>query len=506
MGEGSSAGERSLPPRNEAGETPWERIEIRGGWPVRGFTLSASLHLLFLAMPLPAFLTWQPQRNPAGEMVRIEYDLQWTSGPLYLPPISSRHNSSPRPKPDRPEQERSAPPEAVSSQTLVSSPDKPNHPTKTLLSEFGLERAELESRELRLPNVVIPPQRAATPPLTVDLRQLSSSSAAGLRTNPPPSPPRPQSPAELAFAASRFENLYPRLTTEPQSSHPVLDPNAGGLQSTAVYPPGVIALSAQPAPPGPVLELPSTQLRARFATGIGARPESPAGLPQAYPGSEAGARSSGPAGGAGLDAPNLFSSPAGPAPPGPVIVGPAPADAHGKESAGLRLRETSPSSTDPSPAQKRRAADLLGGISPGTRLSSASARRVYTVYVNMPNLASQTGSWVLRFAELGPESETAPGGAADEGVEAPVALAKVDPRYPAAARRARLEGAVVLYGIITKEGQVTEVAVVNGIDEQLDSSAVEAFRRWRFDPGRKNGTPIPLEVVVEIPFRLKALF
>jgi TonB family protein len=156
--------------------------------------------------------------------------------------------------------------------------------------------------------------------------------------------------------------------------------------------------------------------------------------------------------------------------------------------------------------QQRRAADLLGGISPGTRLTTATARRVYTVYVNMPNLASQTGSWVLRFAELGPESETAPGGAADVGPDPPVALTKVDPKYPATARRARLEGAVVLYGIITKEGRVTEVAVVNGIDEQLDSSAVEAFRRWRFEPGRKNGSPIPLEVVVEIPFRLQALF
>jgi TonB family protein len=505
MDEGSSSGERFMPPADEAWGTAWERIEIRRGWPVRGFTLSASLHLLFLAMPLPAFLTWQP-RKPAGEMVRIEYDLQWTSRPLYLPPISSPQDSSPRLKADRPEQERSAAPEAVSSQTLVSSPDKPNHPTETLLSEFGLERAELESRDLRLPNVVIPAPRAATPPLTVDLRQLSSSSAAGQRTNPPPSLPRPQSPAELAFAQSRLENLYPRLTADPQSPHPVLDSNAGELQPTAVSPPGVIALSAQPAAPRAVLELPSTQLRARFATGTGASPKNPAGLPQAYPGSEEGARSSGVAGGAGLDAPNLFSSPEGPAPPGPVIVGPAPANAHARESADLSNRETSPASTDASPAQQRRAADLLGGISPGTRVTTATARRVYTVYVNMPNLASQTGSWVLRFAELGPESETAPGGAADVGPDPPVALTKVDPKYPATARRARLEGAVVLYGIITKEGRVTEVAVVNGIDEQLDSSAVEAFRRWRFEPGRKNGSPIPLEVVVEIPFRLKALF
>jgi outer membrane biosynthesis protein TonB len=40
----------------------------------------------------------------------------------------------------------------------------------------------------------------------------------------------------------------------------------------------------------------------------------------------------------------------------------------------------------------------------------------------------------------------------------------------------------------------------------VDASAVAAFQRWIFQPGRKNGAPIALEVVVEIPFRLQSLF
>jgi TonB family protein len=48
--------------------------------------------------------------------------------------------------------------------------------------------------------------------------------------------------------------------------------------------------------------------------------------------------------------------------------------------------------------------------------------------------------------------------------------------------------------------------VVRSVYGPLDERAVAAFQRWRFEPGRKNGAPIPLEVVVEIPFRLTQLF
>ena len=37
-------------------------------------------------------------------------------------------------------------------------------------------------------------------------------------------------------------------------------------------------------------------------------------------------------------------------------------------------------------------------------------------------------------------------------------------------------------------------------------SAKGTFQRWQFEPGRKNGAPVALEVVVEIPFRLSRLF
>ncbi len=151
---------------------------------------------------------------------------------------------------------------------------------------------------------------------------------------------------------------------------------------------------------------------------------------------------------------------------------------------------------------------MLSGIQAGNRpLDSAGVPRVYTIYITMPNLTSQASSWVLRFSEQGPASHTAAGGAANGFLlEAPLAIKKVDPRYLAPARRARIEGVVVLYGVIRADGGVENIQVVRSLDESLDASAVEAFRRWVFEPGRKNGLPVPLEVVVEIPFRLARLF
>jgi len=150
---------------------------------------------------------------------------------------------------------------------------------------------------------------------------------------------------------------------------------------------------------------------------------------------------------------------------------------------------------------------MVGGLTPGSRIgAAASGRRVYTIYINMPNLTSQSGSWVLRFAELGGEYSLAVGGAADYPIVAPVAMRKVDPRYPAAARYTGIEGIVLLYGIIRSDGSVDGVQVVRGLHTLLDESAVDAFQRWRFQPGQKNGSAVPLEVVVEIPFRLSKLF
>ncbi len=114
--------------------------------------------------------------------------------------------------------------------------------------------------------------------------------------------------------------------------------------------------------------------------------------------------------------------------------------------------------------------------------------------LNMPNLNSAGGSWVVRFAELrnsGPSGE----------LLAPVATQKVDPAYPLELMRRNVEGTVALYAIIHSDGHVSDVRVLHGIDDRLDGYAMAALSRWRFQPATKNGNPVALEAVVMIPFR-----
>ena len=121
-------------------------------------------------------------------------------------------------------------------------------------------------------------------------------------------------------------------------------------------------------------------------------------------------------------------------------------------------------------------------------------RHVYSLTLNMPNLNSAGGSWVIRFAEA---SSSAPKG----DFTTPVAVHKVDPAYPLELMRKNVAGTVTLQAVIAADGSVEKVQVLQGVDEQLDRFACDAFRRWRFFPATRNGNPVDLDAVVMIPFR-----
>jgi protein TonB len=130
-------------------------------------------------------------------------------------------------------------------------------------------------------------------------------------------------------------------------------------------------------------------------------------------------------------------------------------------------------------------------------------KRVYTLYVNMPNLASATGSWVLSFAEL-QQNETQPKTAPGTDLSGPVPLRKVDPKYPPSLVSAKVEGEVVLYAVIRRDGSVDSIQLVKGIEPELDTNAMEALARWRFRPAELRGAPVELEAIVHIPFHAVA--
>jgi TonB family protein len=68
----------------------------------------------------------------------------------------------------------------------------------------------------------------------------------------------------------------------------------------------------------------------------------------------------------------------------------------------------------------------------------------------------------------------------------------------------RVEGEVVLYAVIRRDGTVDSIQLVHGIDEQLDENAMQALSQWKFQPARRQGSLVELEAIVHIPFRLRS--
>jgi len=125
-------------------------------------------------------------------------------------------------------------------------------------------------------------------------------------------------------------------------------------------------------------------------------------------------------------------------------------------------------------------------------------RAYFSLIMNMPNLTSATGSWIIRFAEL--KESTGNG-----RLTAPVATTKVDPAYPPEVLRDHVEGTVTLYAVIRADGTVDGIKVLDSLDSRLDANAMRALSGWHFRPGTKNGEPVALEAVVQTPFRMRHL-
>jgi TonB family protein len=144
----------------------------------------------------------------------------------------------------------------------------------------------------------------------------------------------------------------------------------------------------------------------------------------------------------------------------------------------------------------RRSSEMTGSPAEELARKVFGDRKFYSMTLNMPNLNSAGGSWVIRFAEL-KVSE-------DQGeLVAPVATQKVDPAYPIELMRQNVQGTVMLYAVIRGDGTVSDVRVLRGVDERLDRYAATALSRWHFLPATKNGDAVTLEAVVMIPFRIR---
>jgi TonB family protein len=535
----------------------WPDVFVKRGLPWRRFFESGACHVVAgaLLIGLARFFAMQPV---AVLKPTFEHDQVIVYQPAeYLPPLDTRSAPAERTMKADPEFARqpiiSVPPEAENrSQTVVTPPnvklkrdvalpnivawsDKEERPRLDIPAVPLTPAAEITRIAPPMTAVVAPPPDAArladrrnqailqasvvAPP--PDIRQSPALTYQALQPAVIAPPPRVEdasarSIGELNIGHSAVIAPAPRLAVSEQRA--VLAGRSSGslragMAPQVVAPPPslsasgsagsrgrVIALNLRPvvgAPPNP----PAGNRRGSFA----ATPEGHAGASGA-PGSTAGDASASKENGVGsrknssnLPA-GLYVGNAAPAKTSPVAGNANVASNIVNPNLIANLRPPRITS-DPKRAMQP---ESVAKLSEPERAVFGD-RKFYSLTLNMPNLNSSAGSWVIRFAELNHDSGSRysnhDAGASAADLSQPMATRKVDPAYPIQLMRENVRGTVILYAVIHADGTVGDVRVLRGVDERLDRYASEALARWQFQPATKNGTPVDVEATFQIPFR-----
>lgn len=495
----------------------WPDVFVNRPLPWARFSQSVLYHVLagFLLIAGTRFFAMQPRVIPTSTFDRSQ--VIYYQAAENLPPLDTRKAA--------PNQPAKADPE-FSRQPIISVPAEADNRSQTVVTppHFKL------NRDVALPNIVSwsdnPSPRLAIPdaPLTpaADIKRIAptldasvvapppdvhsaknSSALAGLQPAliaPPPSVDvaanRPL--GDLNIARSVVIAPAPQLPVAEQRSLRAGRSGLSGAPQVVAPPPSVQGSSAPSGSRGRVIAL-------SLHPAVGAPPDSDAGNRRgtfaATPEGRAGASGSpGSSSGTGKsDSSASSGNPTGTLPSG-LYVGKT-----AEKSSPVAGNGSSANSVNPNLIASARPPH----VSPRTMQPASSAnlteperavfgnRRFYSLSLNLPNLNSGGGSWVIRFAELDHASSTHD--TAD--LSQPAASRKVDPAYPLELMRQNVAGTVILYAVIHADGSVGNVRVLRSVDPRLDRFAREALSQWKFDPATKNGTAVDIEATFQIPFR-----
>jgi protein TonB len=136
------------------------------------------------------------------------------------------------------------------------------------------------------------------------------------------------------------------------------------------------------------------------------------------------------------------------------------------------------------------------------------------VIAPMPPVVLSTSAPIPAVVHIAPQAPVAPAAPA-VAPPAPPSIVSADdlgtrmisgrpPRYPVQSRRHREQGVVELLLIVAFDGAVETISVSRSSGfARLDEAALDAVRRWRWEPTLRNGAPVKVRGVVEIPFQLE---
>lgn len=105
----------------------------------------------------------------------------------------------------------------------------------------------------------------------------------------------------------------------------------------------------------------------------------------------------------------------------------------------------------------------------------------------------------------GPGSDGGYGGgpySAGNGVSAPIPIFSPEPAYSEEARKAKFGGIVMLWIVVDAQGIVRNIRIAKPLGMNLDEEAVKTVSTWKFKPAMRQGAAVPVQVEVEVSFRL----
>ena len=500
----------------------WPDVFVHRGLPWSRFFQSAAYHVLALALVWAGsrFLILQP--HVVSQTPLTHADVVYYAPSEYLPPLDTRR-SDPAPT-------RQADPE-YSAQSVISVPPEASNRSQTIVAAPRLQLPH----DVALPNIVAlsgGPKLPIAPAPAVPVSQISRLTPQMERSiiAPPPTAERDiRESAQKTLQAPQPSVIAPPPALDAASNRRVGELNIG--HSAVIAPAPQLSVDAQRTIPGrrsalrarsPEVIAPPPALgasgRSRSGGGmialnlhpaVGAPPTSPAGnrrgtfasTAEGHRGASGTPGSDGKSNGSGAGQKNGSDLPSG------LYVGKT--STSGAPVAGDPAPKN-PNYVNPKLIANARPPRIRNTQAEGdTKLSEPEravfgSRKVYSLSLNMPNLNSAGGSWIIRFAALKPDANHGSahsGEAPADDLSSPTATRKVDPAYPLELMRQNLAGTVILYGIIRADGTVHDVRVLRSVDDRLDQFASEAITKWQFQPATKNGSAVDVEATFWIPFR-----
>ncbi|MCP3957150.1 MAG: energy transducer TonB [bacterium] len=87
-------------------------------------------------------------------------------------------------------------------------------------------------------------------------------------------------------------------------------------------------------------------------------------------------------------------------------------------------------------------------------------------------------------------------------VEKPVRTHGPAPAYPETARKDRIQGRVIAKTVISTEGTIESVEIVESLGEEFDTAVREVLKEWRFEPAKLDGEPVDVYYNLTFNFKL----